>query len=523
MNAQGGVVNARRPSELLRFVASGSIGFKTFSLPFSIMLSPNNTNVTTPSLPQERNAWKFIQNPMNAIGFAPKFKWGQIFLGTHIPKHSTYTAGDLQIFGLGFDINPYKKLHIAFHGGNSQIAIAQNLNTNIPGAYARRIMSGKVAWGTTDSTNLYVAFMKSFDAVSSVPDTLELVRPSENFVMSAGGKWIIKQGYFIEGEFARSGYTDNTLEGEFSSSKEKILSRLMDINATSSIGTAVKAMFVKQGKVVSFRVYGDYLTEGFRTLGFPFLQPDQMNLKFEPRANLLQGKLNLSGSIGRRVNNISGLKSAKTIQLIGALNVNAQITEKLSVSASYSNFGLRNTLRNDTLRVENLAQSINFSPVYVYPTDTKMHTFTFTYSIEIFDDFNLVSGKENSNNSKNIMLSYVLGWKKRPLTLDFTLNRFQNDLSVGKLQMDNATAGIKYQYFKKKMTTGLKATFMSNKTDENTPATQVLGGIIHSYKVAKKITFNFNGSINLYKYGSEKPNVRFRETLIRTSLLYTLK
>lgn len=523
MQASGGVVNPRRPNEVLRFVAAGSIGYKNFTVPFSMMLSPNQTNVTTPAVPGDRNLWQFVQNPTNAIGIAPKFKWGQVFLGTHIPKHSSYTAGDLQIFGLGFDINPYKKLTIAFHGGNSQVAIAQNLATNIPGAYARRIMSGKIGWGTIDSTNIYVAFMKAFDALNSVPNRLELVRPSENVVVSAGGKWIIAQGYHVEGEVARSGFTDNLLAGEISRSSEKILSSLMQLNASSSIGTAAKGMFVRQGKILSYRLYGDYLTEGFRTLGFPFLQPDQINVRIEPRLTLFNGKLNIAGAIGRRINNVSGLKAAKTMQLVGSLNVSTQITERFSLTASYANFGIRNTLRNDTLRIENLAQSINIMPMYVWQTNGKTHTFMFNYSIELFNDFNLISGKENSNNSTNTMFSYTMAWKKMPLSVDFVLNRFQNDLSAGKLLMENATGGIKYQYMKKKMTTSLKATYMRNQTNENTPATQLLGVLTHSYKVHKKVTFNFNGSLNLYRFGSEKPGVRFRETFVRTSLIYTVK
>ncbi|MCU0391406.1 MAG: hypothetical protein MUE81_09835 [Thermoflexibacter sp.] len=522
MNATGGEVRPRRPDEMFRFMGSGSIGVKGINIPFSVMLSNNQRNINTP-IPTDQNLIDFIVNPVNSVGFAPTFKFGKVTLGTYVPKFTSYTSGDIRVFGAGLDALFNKKWRVAFHAGNGQIPVSQNLPLGVQGAYTRRVYTGKVGYGEDNGTHLHFAMMKVTDIVRSVPEVLGAIPPSDNIVLSVSGRWKINDQYSVEGEAARSGFTDNTLANQFEGGSGGLIRSMLPINVSSRLGTAAKLSINQQGKNFSSRIYVDYMTEGFRSLGYPFLQPDQINYRFEPRVNLMGGKVAISGAIGQRVNNVSELKGSKTTQLTGMLNVNWQATEKLSLAASYNNFGFRSTVRNDTLRVENVNQSINFTPTYSIPTDKYTHVITGSASFDIFNDYNLITGRENSNNSNTYLGSYILTFNQKPLNIDFTVMQFTNKLPTQEMRMRSATAGVSYQFMEKKMSSGLKLTLMENSVDKLDPSRQVMTQITYKYNVLKKLTFGMNGSINLFRFGTERPGVRFQESLLSTSLNYTIK
>lgn len=521
MNAIGGEVAARRPDQMLRFMASGSVGIKGINIPFSAMLSNNQRSVNTP-FPIDQNLIQFITNPINSVGFSPTFKFGKVMIGTAAPKFSSYTSGDIRVFGVGIDALFDKKWRVAFHAGNAQNAVVQNIALGIQGAYTRRIYSGKVGYGEDGGTHLHLGIMKALDLPSSVAQRLEQISPNNNIVFSLSGRWKINNNYFVEGEAARSGFTENSLEASFENTIG-LLGNFIPVNVSSRLGSAAKMAIGKTGKIFSGRIFTDYITEGFRSLGYPFLQPDQINYRIEPSVNLVGGKVNISGAIGQRINNVSGLKAARTTQITGMLNVNWQATEKLSVAATYSNFGFRSTARNDTLRVENVNQSTSFTPTYTIATDKHNHVFTVSASFDIFDDFNLLTGKENSNNSNTLLGSYILSFNQKPITVDFTAMQFTNKLSIQLMRMRSATAGVNYQFYEKKMSSGLKFTLMENSIDNLDPSRQVMTQIIYRYNIIKKLALSMNGSINLFRFGTEKPGVSFQETLLSTSLNYTIK
>ena len=70
----------RRPTQLYRLVFNPTITFGgLFAIPFNIMLTLPETNVTTPII-QNPSLGEYILNPANAFGFssiAPRIGWAQ--------------------------------------------------------------------------------------------------------------------------------------------------------------------------------------------------------------------------------------------------------------------------------------------------------------------------------------------------------------------------------------------------------------------------------------------------------------
>lgn len=525
MSSQGGDVSARRPSELLRFIGSGSVSLKGISMPFYYTLSNVNQsefNVNSP-LPIDQNIFDYIRNPINSIGLQPKFKQGSVMIGTYVPRFTSYTTGDTRAFGVGLDAN-FNKLRVAFHAGNSQMPIPETAYDGAQGAYARRQYTGKIGIGKDNESHLHFALMKSMDIKGSVPDFLSTIKPQDNTVANIDYRLDIGKNFHIIGEVAGSGFTENTLEQEVENENiPRTLSSLLLINITTRMGAASKISLNRTGKTVSFKIYGDYITEGFRSLGYPFLQSDQINYRIEPTFNLMQGKVNISSAIGQRINNVSNAKAATTKQLTGMLNVGWMVTQNLNLNVSYTNFGMRNVIRNDTLRVDNVNNTFSITPSYTINAAKNTHVFSTTFTLDSFRDFNLVSGNENDNNMRTLLLSYMLSWNDKPLSINATAMNTQNEMTIFTMNMTSLTTGANYSFLENKMQTGLAFTFANNKIDDNDPSQQVMTRINMTLKPIKKLTFRLEGSINTFQFGEERPGVSFRETLLRTSLIYQIK
>src|ERR1017187_6584864 len=154
MNSSGdSAIQPRRPGTLIRLLFNPTISYKDFSLPFTIMLCPQQTNVVTP-LSNSGNIMDFIENPLNNVGIAPKYKWVQLLLGSQTPYYSDLTLGNLPVFGAGINLTP-GKFRFSFFTGISQRAIEMDTSKNIPGSYKRTFYSAKIGYGREDSSHIY--------------------------------------------------------------------------------------------------------------------------------------------------------------------------------------------------------------------------------------------------------------------------------------------------------------------------------------------------------------------------------
>ena len=518
MTALEGQVQARRPSELLRFMAMGSVGYKSISIPYALNISSRQTNLVTP-IPTEGNFLNYLVNPYNAIGLSPETKYGKIYLGSNIPQHSSYTTGALRTFGFGADLK-HKEWVGGVYGGITQVAVESDTTNNIQGSYRRRVYAYKFGYGKKEGKHLYISYLKSFDEENSVKNQLSIA-PEENVVLVLDGRWDFGKDLYVEAEYAKSVYTANSAGESTGRIEGQFLSRLISINSSSRLGDALKGSIGLNKNNYKLKLTTEYLTPGFVTLGFPFMQSDRLDITLNPQVSLLNKKLNIGGSVGRRANNVSGLKGNTTYQALLNVNANWQLSDRWAVNANFSNFGFRNTVRNDTLRVENVSRTISISPSYTFASAKHNHVITFTTSIDDYIDYNIVYGNESDNNSYTALLMYLLSWKDKPLTADFTVSRFNNDNQAGKMSVNSVSGGINYQYFKKKMQSGIKLVYLQNQLPDNETAGQTLLSIQHRHRIIKNLSFNFQGSINLFKQNRADEGLHYRETLLQTQLIYS--
>lgn len=483
----------RRPAQLYRVMFTPTIDFGgDISLPINLNFLTPETNTLTPSVPSPSLS-QILQNPANAFGLSsisPKIKWAKFDLGSHSPNYSELTAGDQPLFGAGFDLNP-AKIIISASFGATQRAVEPDTVRNSSGTFRRDQYMARIGYGTPGKTSVTINAAFAKDDPSSIksnivriapahalatdstvivpPDTVRLLA-AEGVVTSLSTKVIISDGVDLSAEAALSSFTRDQSASPVDL-KGNPFEFLMPMRAStrSDVGgsAALSFAFASWGVKLS----GVYLGAGFVPIGYAFGQADRFEVSVAPYVNLLDNALSLRGSIGQRVNNLSSTAGETATHVIGSASVNATISDAFSVSAQYSNFGVRNNQIGDTLKIQNVSQSMSIDPTIALQTGGVMHTLTTSIALDKYDDFNVVTGLESSNDTRTALASYSASFDSIPLSLGLMASYNENRLFEGDLVVRSIGFNAGYALFDRALEPRVSliigsSTFASAKTDE---------------------------------------------------------
>jgi hypothetical protein len=497
-----------------------------FSLPFSMSLSTQSGgNSFTSPIPKKFNI-KDLLNNYNQLSFSPKFGSFEALLGTQVPKYSELTTGDLPIFGAGGAWSP-RKFRIAAFYGMSQRGVSFDTLTKNPGSYRRMSMTAKLGVGDEEATHIYFIGAKHTDVLGSAIVSPEGQRPEENVVTSVDAKILLFKKFYMQGEVAISAFSRDetvaTLESDsFKLTIPRFLTKIYTPRLSSSFGAAGIGAIGYNGKNWGFRGISRVYSPDYRTLNYPFLQSDRLEWLFEPRLNLFQGKFTFNGSIGNRRDNLFRNKVATAYQTLGSANVVIQLTPQWNISGNYANFGMRNTVTNDTFRLQNVSQNISLTNTYTFNIKQTTHTLSATFTQDMYDDFNVVTGALSNNNSRVYLLTYSLGFQSIPLSLSAVGTHFENNISLGKVNMEMATLMAAYPFGKKKnINVSLQGNFMRTTLLDFSPDDNITTALSVGYRLGKKLNIGTNGTLNIYRYGTAKPGIQYRENSLRTFIRYS--
>jgi len=170
----------RRPAALHRLVISPTITIAgLISLPLNLMITFPETNTTTPALTAPSFS-EFFTNPANALGlssFSPKLGWAQFHLGSHTPRLSELSGGDLQLFGAGFDLRP-GPVQVQASFGTTQRAVQPDPSRGIAGAYRRDMRMGRLGFGNHDTSAIGINVVYMRDDPNSIASNIIAINPS---------------------------------------------------------------------------------------------------------------------------------------------------------------------------------------------------------------------------------------------------------------------------------------------------------------------------------------------------------
>lgn len=188
------------------------------------------------------------------------------------------------------------------------------------------------------------------------------------------------------------------------------------------------------------------------------------------------------------------------------------------MAARYANFGIRNNMKNDTLKIEQVSNSLSISPTVVIPAGAADHMITLSWSLDAFNDYNVVSGATSSNNTMSLLGMYAVSLTRIPLTASFSLSRMTNDLPLGNLTIHSADLSAAYRFLDGSVLPSLTLSYTENSSAGFTKDTQWLLRAAAQWNVLANLAFTAAISSNRYTYGSSRPGVSFTETFFQTGL-----
>ncbi len=509
----------RRPANLWRLILTPTLTFgDVLTLPFNIMISSRDNGVTSTS-GGGGDFLSFLRNPGNNLGFlsiSPRLGWAQFHLGTHVPMYSELSSGDGQVFGAGVDLRP-GKFRFSSSAGSLQRAIEPDSARGIRGSYGRWIYLTKIGYGTEQGSFIDLNIVRSRDDPASVRQMPEGAAPQEGTLLTANFRVGFSEQMSATGEAGLSYFT-NDMSASRMADADPALDGIMLQRISSRLDYAGSFAFLFSENDWSVKASAKYIGAGYVALGYPYMQPDRLEFTLSPRVQLFENRLNINATAGNRTNNLSNTKAETSNQFIGSLNALGVITEDLTVSAGYSNFGIRNNTSMDTLRIETVAQSFNISPTWTIPSAAAVHTISATYSQDAYDDFNVVSGAANSNVTQSILGMYSASLTRIPISATLSYTYLTNDLKAGELTMNSFSLGGSYRIDNGRIVPSLNLTLSTNRLASYTSDRQVYLRASLRWQLSKMFAWTLAASRNDYRYGSSRPGNSFAETLFQTSL-----
>ncbi|NNV55069.1 hypothetical protein [Limnovirga soli] len=541
LNPAGSYYAPRRPWNLVRFNFAPTFNFGKWGLPVNINFTPQQTNFVTPSTlggygsigGKPQNLWQFLTNPLNNFGVSPKYKWAELQLGTQYLNYSELSTGDIGLFGYGFALTP-KKFRVRFFNGVSQRPISYNALATPPiiGAYQRNNWMAQLGMEEEGKYSVSLNFAKGKDKLSSVnpaPPALSGILPQEGFTASFVVKTTIAKNYYFNSEFAHSIYTlDETQPLTVIGVKD--LQPFIKANTSTLADNAAKISIGRKSKNFDIGISTKYLGAGFQTAGYPFMQPDRWDYTLNTRLNAWKNKMNITASIGQRMNNLSNT-TLKSKQLIANVNWFTQFSDHFSVNAFYSNFGFQTSGING---LRNVANDLSINPTYTWTTEKIMHNITGTYSWSKYDErTNYNPLVTTHNNTHTALITYIPTYLNKKVSTDFTAMYFLNKTPLLPNQFLKTTfyslssnIGLPIARDKLKLKGQLMYTY--NKTDGTLPKSDggnILATAGADWNITKKLKWNISMTGSLFKYTKDflPPSARYLESTVRTSFNYRFK
>ena len=538
LNPNGNYYTARRPWNLVRFTFAPTFNFGKLSLPFNFSFTPTQTNFVTPSTlggfgsigGRAQNVWQFLTNPLNNFGISPTYKWAQLQLGTQYLHYSDLSTGDIGMFGYGFALNP-GKFRIKFFNGVSQRPISYDALATPPiiGAYQRNNWMTQLGMEEEGKYSISLNFAKSKDIINSVspaPPAISGILPQEGLTASFVLKTIIAKDYYFNTELAHSIYTtDETQAPSIVGVKgfQPFITSLISTKADN----ALQASFGRKSKNFDIGISTKYLGAGFQTAGYPFMQGDRFDYTINTRFNAWKNKMNITASLGQRVNNLSST-TLRSKQFIANVNWFTQFSDHFTLNANYNNFGFETT---GSTGLRNVANDISVNPTYNWTTTNMLHLITMTYSFSKYaEQLNFFPFTTTLNTTNTILLTYIPTFFKKQLTTDFTLMYFTNKVPLILpnylvTNLYSATGNISIPVAKKKITGKGQLMYTYNESNGNSGGNNILATAGADWNINKKLKWNLSMTGNLFKYGNTfiPPNAQYLESTLRTSLMYRFK
>ncbi len=458
---------------------------------------------------QERS----FRQPFNQFGMSPTYKWATLHAGYRNLTFSPYTLAGHTMLGAGAEVNP-GKLRLGFMAGRLNRATTIDTTTGAvqPYSFSRHGYAGRVGLGTDDN-HFDLSFLSARDREKDFKGNLETseVRPAANVVLGGDLKLTFAGKFFIFADGGISVYTGdrNSAVALFTDSVRiiKTINRLIPLNGTSEYYIAYSGGLGYKEKNFGLKATYRYVDPEFRSMGAYYFQNDIKNLTVSPTVNALKGRLRFMASIGIQDDNTKKQKQATTRRVIGLTNVSWDISEKLGLDASYTNFSSNSEpvvalVQNKYLLTQTTA-NISVSPRIILAGIKQTQMILLSYNNSHLKDVNEETKIQNNINSTVALLNYSITLNQPGLTLLAGLNYTINKLAEGNIDNTGFSLGASQAFLKNKLQVGTQNSYVISRLPQGKSHILSLGGTAVYQPLPKhRVNLRVNSLKNAYAEGT---------------------
>ena len=521
------IYTPRRPWNQMRFIFNPSLQFgEKFTLPLNFNFASVATNFAGPYAGlKNQTVGQFLTNPSNNFAINPKYKWAELLLGTQYIKYSDLSTGDIGIFGAGVNLHPGKFM-LKFFTGISQQGVNSVLlpPPGIVGAYQRKHYMFQIGKEAEGNYKVAFNFSKAKDEINSVSSPPLTVLPQEGFTMSFVVDKFFNKGWFLNLEAAQSFFTKDLNQPITSTSEDLSFKPFITARTSTTKDFAGQLGFGKKSTNFDISYATKYIGAGYQTTGYPYMQADHWDNTINTRFNAWKNKMNVTASIGSRVNNISNT-SLRASQFLSNLNWFTQFNERFSLNVNYNNFGFQTASGLNPFGIKNVSNDLGISPTYTWTTTSMTHILTLNYNYSKYDERDVTTGITTSNNTHTVILTYVPVFFNKELTPDFSVMYFNNSMPTVNNKLLTISSSLGMPIAKKKIQLRGQLQYTLGKLNTFTANKNFIASCTIDYKLSKKLSWNSFLSTNYFKYGDELGSVpligaNYLESNLRTGFQY---
>jgi hypothetical protein len=370
------------------FFASGNLNFNLYgwSVPLSFTYSNQQTS---------------FRQPFNQYGLHPTYKWVTAHVGYSSMNFSPYTLGGHLFLGAGVDATPGKWKFSAMYGRLlAAVEPDSTVENGAVPAFRRMGFGFRAAYADGNDQAAVILFRAKDDinSIAYVPEN-EGILPEENLVLSIMGSKEILEKFVLKAEYAISGITHDLRSEEVKLSQNRIFAQVGDLfrpRLSSSYYNAFKSALTYRGSLFSVGLGFERIDPGYRTLGAYYFNNDLINYTVNAATAFFGGKLNVAANLGLQSDNLNGQKISTMDRNVGSINLAFAASERLNLTAAYSNFTTFTNIRSQFLDINELTpydnlDTLNFTQI------SQNATFGSTYRL---------GNNENRRQNLNVNLNF---------------------------------------------------------------------------------------------------------------------
>ncbi|GAA4275001.1 hypothetical protein GCM10022258_42970 [Aquimarina gracilis] len=455
----------------------------------------------------------------NRISLHPKYKWITGHIGNVAMTFSTYTLNGHQFTGGGVDITPPGAFKISAMAGELLRATPDDGDERTVPGFSRMGYGLKTAFEKEKFKIGLIGFYAkdNQNSIDAIPEA-KGVLPQENLAVSILGEAKLAKNYTLQAEYAVTAITKDLRAEEVNNPGTSPLGSLFNNRASTEYYNAIKTRFGYTAGRTSVGLSYERVDPGYETLGAYFFNNDFENITVDASNTFFKDKLTLVVNFGYQRDDLDNLKANSTNRTVGAVNATLNLTERLTIAGSYSNFSTFTNIKpnqfdeiNDAdlldeelenLDFRQLSQSANANINYILSNKkSSRQNLSFNYALN--DAANEQGGivrVGDASSFHNINVTHSINFTEHNLSINTAINGTYNIIGRENATTWGPNLGVGKRFFEKKLSTRLGLSY--NKSQSTTGKTQVANARINlSYVLKERHNFSVS-AIQLFRSGT---------------------